>query len=363
MLRCALPPPTWRWRGPPALRFHFPRGKHSLSAAILRLGPANALLNRNFLTLEVIVVLINAGIAWLLLRDGTTGAGRHISRGQRGVLWLMALNLVLILLFPPFENYYAINKAALPSFDGFYFLRRQCPQTDRVDIALHRGHAGLETAACSGCFRRPARRHPLAERNGRWRKPCDRQRGIRLSTPSPRERLPARMLEMVLYYPAPDHLHGACLALDLLSPCLHRVGAFRMSAMHEMQLVIGFHPTRNVRMPLTSPFTCAHAPYWAADSRLHGCVQRGIMSLRMFSMPWRSGASVAHFLPLFSSSFAGAAPWSCLWASAARLPVASPSARLSEASSVQIPFIAFMVSPDRSIARIGMQHADTLKKA
>lgn len=87
-----------------------------------RSAPANALLNRNFLTLEVIVVLINAGIAWLLLRDGATRAGRHISRGQRGVLWLMAFNLVLILLFPPFENYYAITKAALPSFDGFYFL-------------------------------------------------------------------------------------------------------------------------------------------------------------------------------------------------------------------------------------------------
>lgn len=34
----------------------------------------------------------------------------------------MAVNLVLILLFPPFENYYAITKAVLPSFDGFYFI-------------------------------------------------------------------------------------------------------------------------------------------------------------------------------------------------------------------------------------------------
>jgi len=100
-------------------------------------APANALLNRNFLTLEVIVVLINAGIAWLLLRDGATRAGRHISRGQRGVLWLMAFNLVLVLLFPPFENYYAITKAALPSFDGFYFLFDNNAQRQIVATLLY----------------------------------------------------------------------------------------------------------------------------------------------------------------------------------------------------------------------------------
>lgn len=85
-------------------------------------APANSLINRNFLTLEAIVVLLNAAIAWLLLRRSVSLSGRRISRGQRGVLWVMAVNLVLILLFPPFENYYAVTKAALPSFDGFYFL-------------------------------------------------------------------------------------------------------------------------------------------------------------------------------------------------------------------------------------------------
>lgn len=92
-------------------------GFHFVGAA-----PANSLLNHNFLALEEIVILINAGIAWLLLRGEAPDAGRRINRGQRGVLWLMAINLVLILLFPPFENYYAITKAVLPSFDGFYFL-------------------------------------------------------------------------------------------------------------------------------------------------------------------------------------------------------------------------------------------------
>lgn len=121
-----MPPPTWRWRWPsrPTISFPWRRAASPTFGGFHFYGsaPANALLNRNFLTLEGIVVLINAGIAWLLLRDGVTCAGRRISRGQRGVLWLMAFNLVLILLFPPFENYYAVTKAALPSFDGFYFL-------------------------------------------------------------------------------------------------------------------------------------------------------------------------------------------------------------------------------------------------
>lgn len=99
--------------------------------------PAQGQLNANFLTLEVFVILINAGIAWLLLRTGTARAGRRISRGQRGVLWLMAINLVLVLLFPPFENYYAITKAALPSFDGFYFLFGDNGQRQIVTTILY----------------------------------------------------------------------------------------------------------------------------------------------------------------------------------------------------------------------------------
>lgn len=82
----------------------------------------NRVLNSNFLALEVIVVLINAAIAWLLQRKPTQPMVRKGNRYQRGVLWFVALNLVFLLLFPPFENYQAITKAALPSFEGFYFL-------------------------------------------------------------------------------------------------------------------------------------------------------------------------------------------------------------------------------------------------
>ncbi|MBI4989928.1 MAG: hypothetical protein HZC23_14025 [Rhodocyclales bacterium] len=99
--------------------------------------PANGLLNGSFLALEMIVVLINAGIAWLLLRNGRPLDGKRISRGQRGVLWLMAINLVAVLLFPPFENYYAITKAALPSFDGFYFIFEDNAQRQIVTTLLY----------------------------------------------------------------------------------------------------------------------------------------------------------------------------------------------------------------------------------
>ena len=99
--------------------------------------PAGSLLNHNFLILEELVILINAGIAWLLLRDSASRRGRRISRGQRSVLWLVAINLVLVLLFPPFENYYAISKATLPSFDGFYFLFGDNAQRQIVSSLLY----------------------------------------------------------------------------------------------------------------------------------------------------------------------------------------------------------------------------------
>lgn len=83
----------------------------------------NRVINRDLLTLEILVLLINLGIAWLLLRERPIGrdpAGGN--RFQRAVLWLVGANLVLALLFPPFQNYAAITRAVLPSFEGFYFL-------------------------------------------------------------------------------------------------------------------------------------------------------------------------------------------------------------------------------------------------
>lgn len=84
----------------------------------------NRVINTSFLTLEIIVVLINACIALLLLRDAPLKQlqSRGGNRQQRIVLVLVAVNLALIILFPPFEYFSAITKAALPTFEGFYFL-------------------------------------------------------------------------------------------------------------------------------------------------------------------------------------------------------------------------------------------------
>jgi len=82
----------------------------------------NRTVNESFLQLEAFVILANAAIAWLLLKERPqTESGRGMD-WQRVVLFGVGLNLLLVLLFPPMEHYYAVTRAALPSFDGFYFL-------------------------------------------------------------------------------------------------------------------------------------------------------------------------------------------------------------------------------------------------
>jgi hypothetical protein len=82
---------------------------------------ANRTVNGSFLYLEVFVVLINGAIAWLLMRS-RAAASRVRFDYQRIILVIVAVNLVLITLFPPFENASKITRAILPSFDGFYLV-------------------------------------------------------------------------------------------------------------------------------------------------------------------------------------------------------------------------------------------------
>ena len=108
--------------------FYFAFGSHQ-----------NRAVNVNFLALEIIVVLINACIAYLLLRTPPVRQRqrRGGNRRQRAVLALVAINLVLILLFPPFEFFAAVSKAALPSFEGFYFLFGDNSQRQLVTPILY----------------------------------------------------------------------------------------------------------------------------------------------------------------------------------------------------------------------------------
>lgn len=81
-------------------------------------------INTSFLSLEIFVVLANAGIALLLLRGPQDSAADPVASNprQRKVLVLVAVNLVLVILFPPFETYSALTKATLPTFEGFRFV-------------------------------------------------------------------------------------------------------------------------------------------------------------------------------------------------------------------------------------------------
>lgn len=90
---------------------------------ILSVEP-HLVINSSFLALEVFVVLANAGIAMLLLRPARTSVPDAMASNsrQRKVLGLVAINLVLVILFPPFETYGALTKATLPTFEGFRFL-------------------------------------------------------------------------------------------------------------------------------------------------------------------------------------------------------------------------------------------------
>lgn len=76
--------------------------------------------NNDFLAIEIFAVLVNTMIAWLLLSDRAR-LRRRLDR-QNLVLLGVALNLLLALLFPPFQNHYLASTALLPSFDGFYFV-------------------------------------------------------------------------------------------------------------------------------------------------------------------------------------------------------------------------------------------------
>ena len=108
--------------------FYFAFGSHQ-----------NRAVNVNFLALEIIVVLINACIAYLLLRTPPVRQRqrRGGNRRQKAVLALVAINLVLILLFPPYEFFAAVSKAALPSFEGFYFLFGDNSQRQLVTPILY----------------------------------------------------------------------------------------------------------------------------------------------------------------------------------------------------------------------------------
>lgn len=99
---------------------------------------ANEILNTDVLFLESVVLLVNVAIAWLLLRDvkRPTASKRRFNY-QNAILLMVAVNLTVILLFPPFEYFYAITSALLPTFQGFYFIFLAGPMLTIVTPMLY----------------------------------------------------------------------------------------------------------------------------------------------------------------------------------------------------------------------------------
>lgn len=75
--------------------------------------------NGDLLTLEMLWLFINAGFAWLLLQN--TRPGEAIMSRRSAVIAFVIVNLALVLLFPPFENYASTTRMSGTWFDGFYF--------------------------------------------------------------------------------------------------------------------------------------------------------------------------------------------------------------------------------------------------
>ena len=56
---------------------------------------------------------------------------------QNATLIFTGVNLVLVLLFPPFESVFAITSATLPTFEGFYVIFSQKPSHIIVTSLLY----------------------------------------------------------------------------------------------------------------------------------------------------------------------------------------------------------------------------------
>src|SRR6059036_2531753 len=78
-------------------------------------APVTATLNSGLLYLEIFSVLVNAVLAWLLLQGAAQEPSRPRVRWQSVLQWLVIANLLLVLLFPPFET--QPDRA----FEGFRF--------------------------------------------------------------------------------------------------------------------------------------------------------------------------------------------------------------------------------------------------
>ena len=79
-------------------------------------------INSALLSIQLMFVGANTLAAWLVLQTKVHHDDVPSFRHAEGIGIFVAINLLLILLFPPFEPYQSLQKAAGSTFDSFYFI-------------------------------------------------------------------------------------------------------------------------------------------------------------------------------------------------------------------------------------------------
>jgi len=105
------------------------------SQALGRIGPANfdafypvfdwparGTLNSGLLYLEIFSVLVNVALAWVLLQGTPQQPSRPRFRWQSVLQWMVIANLLLVLIFPPFETQSLEARMGERAFEGFRFV-------------------------------------------------------------------------------------------------------------------------------------------------------------------------------------------------------------------------------------------------
>jgi hypothetical protein len=84
--------------------------------------PVRGTINSGLLYLEVFCVLVNVTLAWLLLQGTPQRPSLPRFRWQTVLQWLIVANLLIVLLFPPFETRPLEARLGQRAFDGFGFV-------------------------------------------------------------------------------------------------------------------------------------------------------------------------------------------------------------------------------------------------
>lgn len=79
-------------------------------------------IHTELLTLQIMFVVINGLLAWLLLDRPVVKGAQPEFRYMRAIGLFLLGNLALLFTFPPFESFPSMVKYEAPYFDGFYFL-------------------------------------------------------------------------------------------------------------------------------------------------------------------------------------------------------------------------------------------------